>query len=113
MAIDSAAKRYAFMNFGQSSPRVVFEPDGAVDDDDRRFLLSLYLAFATPPTHLYSMLAFGRIPSPLVFEPNDGVVNASNRAMMLHLYSGNELAAPSTPGQLIILLQRNLQGGLQ
>ena len=43
MAIDTAMKRFSMLNMagGAVYPRL-FEPDGAVDADDRAFLLRLY-----------------------------------------------------------------------
>ena len=45
MAVDTAEKRYSMMNF-VGGPGIctvpMFEPDGAVDDDDRFHLLNLY-----------------------------------------------------------------------
>lgn len=43
MAIDSPMKRFSMLNMagGAVFPRL-FEPDGAVDADDRAFLLRLY-----------------------------------------------------------------------
>ena len=42
MAIDTAQKRYSMMDFGSPYPIHLFEPDGAVDLDDRQHLLALY-----------------------------------------------------------------------
>lgn len=56
----------------------------------------------------FNMLYFA---SPLVFCPMfeaDGAVDADDRAMMLHLYGGNALAAPGAPAPPAIF---NLIGG--
>lgn len=60
MAIDTAMKRFSMLNM--ATPHVyprLFEPDGAVDADDRAFLLHLYGGNAleepvavTPSRHL-------------------------------------------------------------
>lgn len=43
MALDTAMKRYSMLNIASPVPYVrLFEPDGAVDADDRAFLLHLY-----------------------------------------------------------------------
>ena len=51
--IDSRAKRFCMMNFGDgANEHVLFEADGAVDADDRSHLLGLYcgIPLASPPT---------------------------------------------------------------
>ena len=43
MAVDTAAKRFSMMDFGDGAINgLVFEPDGSVDLDDRQHLLGLY-----------------------------------------------------------------------
>ena len=43
MAIDTAAKRFSMLNFGDGTNiHLLFEPDGAVDLDDRQHLLDCY-----------------------------------------------------------------------
>lgn len=53
----------------------------------------------------YSMMRFGMAASiPLVFVP-DGTVNADDRAMLLGLYNGIALDAPSVVGFSIVVLE--------
>ena len=118
MAVDSAAKRFAMMSFGQTSSPVVFEPDGTVDADDRADLLFLYggIALASIGVNTaakrFAMMSFGYVPPPLVFEP-DGTVDADDRAQLLSLYGGNLFAGAETSGQLLLLQEKTLQGGLR
>ncbi len=47
MAIDTAEKRFSMLNFGSTGTvHLLFEPDGAVDADDRAHLLDLYSGIA-------------------------------------------------------------------
>ena len=51
MAVDTAEKRFSMLNFGDGTNiHLLFEPDGAVDLDDRQHLLDCYsgIAFASP-----------------------------------------------------------------
>ena len=51
MAVDTAEKRFSMLNFGDGTNiHLLFEPDGAVDLDDRQHLLDCYsgIAFAAP-----------------------------------------------------------------
>ena len=55
MAVDTAAKRFAIMNL-DGSDVLVFEPDGAVDTDDRAMLVYLYGGIALDaPTITYAI----------------------------------------------------------
>lgn len=43
MAIDTAMKRFSMLNMASPNPYIrLFEPDGAVDADDRAYLLHIY-----------------------------------------------------------------------
>lgn len=43
MAVNTAQRRYSMINFGDgANTPLVFQPDGAVDADDRQMLLGLY-----------------------------------------------------------------------
>ncbi len=62
MAVDTAEKRFSMMNFGglPGTLKLMFEPDGSVDADDRAHMLDLYAGIAldapTPTTMLKSTL---------------------------------------------------------
>ena len=68
MAVDSAAKRFSMLNFGDGTTiHLLFEVDGAVDLDDRQHLLDCYvgIAFEGPPvvpvvSTLTQLLVLGR-----------------------------------------------------
>ena len=42
MALDTAMKRFSMLNMASSVYPLLYEPDGAVDADDRAFLLRVY-----------------------------------------------------------------------
>ena len=42
MAIDTRQKRFSMLNFGSISSDILFEADGAVNDDDKIVLLDMY-----------------------------------------------------------------------
>ena len=47
MAVDTAAKRFSMLNFGDGTTiHLLFQSDGVVDADDRIHLLDLYNGFA-------------------------------------------------------------------
>lgn len=59
MAVDTAEKRFSMLNFGDGSTvHLLFEPDGAVDLDDRQHLLDCYsgIAFASPVVGVGDMI---------------------------------------------------------
>ena len=45
MAVDTAARRYSMINFGIQQSMILFEVEGAVDQDDRYQLLHTYSGF--------------------------------------------------------------------
>ena len=54
MAVDTAEKRFSMINFGDGTHiHLSFEPDGAVDADDRAHLLDLYSGLSAPLASTY------------------------------------------------------------
>ncbi len=83
--IDTAEKRFSMLNFGDGAHlHVMFEPDGAVDLDDRQHLLDLYAGIAlggavTPSLQRTSYVAFENRTSNVAVESRTSYVAVDNR----------------------------------